>query len=290
MSNQKQDRKDGPSNSGYHFVQAYQNCKRKFYWQYVKGLEPIHMAPAILFGTAGHAGLEEWYKLHSQGSSISKKVKLSIEAAVSDLESRREHYYEMSKFEAHKQQLKDTFHQYGLQYEDQSFKVVSIEDSLEVELQYGDMFTGRLDLVVMQNDGRLMIMDHKFTSWSLSNFKRAVQANDQSTAYTLLWNKNNPQRRAAGVIFNLIRNYQGSIDFLQVPVYRSQVDVDIFEKEVSENLRDLSQRVIDPEASWPKNTDQCFSYNRACPFLELCQGAKFDGLIGVKYTTKEDRS
>lgn len=291
MSDQTMVKKqDGPSNSGYHFIQAYQNCKRKFYWQYIEGLEPIYRAPAILLGTAGHAGMEEWYRWHKQGASTSKKVKFAIDRAIEDLESRRDQYYDMGKFETHKRQLKDTFQQYALVYDEEPFKVIAIEESEEVSLKYGDIFTGRIDLTVMRNEGRLMIMDHKFTSWSLNNFKRAVQASDQATAYTLLWNRNHPQKLVSGVIFNLIRNYQGSIDFLQVPVYRAHADVEEFEREVSENLRDLAQRVIDPEATWPKNTDQCFSYNRACPFLELCQGVKFDGLIGVKYKKREDRS
>lgn len=281
---------DGPSAAGYHFVQAYQNCKRKFYWQYVKGLEPIHKAPAILLGTAGHVGMEAWYEQHKMGSTTSKKVKFAIDAAIGNLEEHYDEYYDPSKFEVHKRQLRDTFQQYGLQYDHEPFRVISLEESLEVTLKYGDLFTGRVDLVTLRDDGRVMIMDHKFTSWSLHNFKRAVQASDQATAYTLLWNKNHPKRPASGVIFNLIRNYQGKIDFLQVPVYRAQADVEVFESEVSENLRDLSQRAIDPEATWPKNTDHCFSYNRACPFLDLCQGVKYDGLVGVKYKKREDRS
>jgi hypothetical protein len=279
---------DGPSASGYHFVQAYQNCKRKFYHQYIQGLEENYRAPAILFGTAGHVGMEEWYRQHAQQSPISKKVKFATDAAIADAESRRDQYYDLSKLEVHKRQLKDTFHQYGLVYPDEPFKVVSIEENYEVTLDYGDIFTGRIDLVTLRNNGQLMIMDHKFTGWSLESFKRSVQASDQATAYCMLWNEHNPKRRAGGVIFNLIRNYQGRIEFAQVPVYRAQQDIDTFRREVSENLRDMAQRVIDPEATWPKNTDHCFAYNRACPFLELCQGVKFDGLIGTKYHKKEN--
>lgn len=232
--------------------------------------------------------MEAWYEQHKQGSTVSKKVKFAIDASISDLENHREQYYDMGKFEVHKRQLKDTFQQYGLVYPDEPFRVVALEAPEEIKLRYGDIFTGRLDLVTLQNDGRRMIMDHKFTSWSLENYRRAVQASDQATAYTLLWNRNHPDTPVSGVIFNLIRNYQGNISFLQVPVYRALQDVETFEKEVSENLRDLAQRAIDPEATWPKNTDQCFSYNQACPFLELCQGVKYDGLIGTKFKKRED--
>lgn len=279
---------DGPSSAGYHFVQAYQNCKRKFYNTYVRGLEGIYRSPAILFGTAAHVGMEEWYKQHAQGSVVSKKVKFATDAAIVDAESRRDQYYDPSKLEVHKRQLKDTFHQYGLVYFNEPFRVVGVEENYEITLQYGDIFTGRIDLVTLRDNGQLMIMDHKFTSWSLDNFKRSVQASDQATAYCALWNANNPKRRASGVIFNLVRNYQGKIEFAQVPVYRAQSDIDIFIREVSENMRDMAQRLIDPDSTWPKNTDQCFAYNSPCPFLELCQGVKYDGLIGTKFKVKEN--
>lgn len=281
---------DGPSESGFHFVQAYQNCKRKFYNRYVRGLEPTYSSPAILLGTAGHAGMEEWYTQHKAGSQVSKKIKFATDRAIAEVEARREKYYDPAKMEVHKRQLRDIFQQYGLHYSNEPFRVLGIEHSLEAPLKYGDVLTGRVDLSTLRNDGQLMIMDHKFTGWSLENFKRSVKASDQTASYMYLWNHNNPTRRCAGVIYNIIRNYQGKIEFAQVPVYRTQEDLDTFVREVSENMRDLSQRLIDPEATWPKNTDHCYAYNRACPFLELCQGIKFDGLIGTKFKQKEQHS
>lgn len=279
---------EGPSLSGFHFIQAYQNCKRKFYYQYVKGLVPVHRSPALLFGTAAHRAMEVWYAEVKAGSLTSKKVKFATDAGIAALEEQREQYYDPGKLETQKRQMRDTFMQYGLQYPNEMFTVIGSELSLETTLQYGDLFTGRVDIAVLWQDGRLMIMDHKFTGWSMESFKRSVQAGDQSTSYQLLWNRNNPKRPASGVIFNLIRNYQGSISFARVPVYRGQRDIEIFEAEVSENMRDLAQRLVDPSAVWPKNTDHCFAYNSACPFLDLCQGVKFDGLIGTKFTVQEE--
>lgn len=278
---------DGPSEAGYHFVQSYQNCKRKHYYTQILGLEPLYRSPAILFGTAVHTGLEEWYRQHKAGSSTSKKVKLGRDAALQSLDEHRHYYFDPTKAEVHRRQIIDTFQQYGLEYHEELFWVIAIEESLSHTLPSGDIFTGRLDLVTMQHDARIMIRDHKTTSWNMENVKRGLQVSDQASSYMMLWNKKNPTKRCAGVIFSIIRNYQGKTDFLQVPVYRTQKDIDLFEKEVTENLWDLAQRAIDPEATWPKNTDHCFSYNTACPFLELCQGSNFSGLIGVKFKQKE---
>ena len=288
MSHQKGTTQTGASPSGYHFVQSYQNCKRKFYWQYIRSLEPIHKAPALLLGSAGHEGLDEWYNQHSIGSSVSKRVKFATDRAIACIEESYDHYYDKSKFEAHKRQLRDTFQQYGLEYYDESLRVLSREDTLSVGLEYGDIFTGRMDLVALFGDGRRMIVDHKFTGWHMESFARSVKSSDQATAYTMLWNENFPGKRVGGVVFNIIRNYQGKIDFKRVPVYRAQGDVDEFKREVSENFRDLAQRAVDPEATWPKNTDHCFAYNSPCPFLDLCQGVKYDGLVGVKFKLREE--
>lgn len=278
---------DGPSESGYHFVQSYKNCKRKHFYTYIKALEPLYLSPALLLGTAGHVGLEEWYRKHQAGASPSQRAKAGRDAALGRLDDQRDLYFDPAKVEVHRRQLIDTFQQYGLEYYDENFKVLGVEHALSYTLPTGDIFTGRIDLSIMNHDARLMIIDHKFTGWNIDSFKRAQLTSDQATAYLMLWNKNNPSQRAAGVIFNIIRNYQGKTNFLQVPVYRTQKDIDQFEAEITEELGELAQRSINPTAQWSKNTDHCFAYNQPCAFLELCQGSKFDGLIGIKFKQKE---
>lgn len=279
---------DGPSEAGYHFVQSYKNCKRKHYYTYIRRLEPLYLSPAILFGTATHAGLEEWYRQHAAGASTTKKVKFGRDAALQRLDAQRHLYFDPAKIEIHKRQIIDTFQQYGLEYHEELFRVLAIEESLSCTLPSGDIFTGRIDLAVMGHDARLMIYDHKTTSWRLDNVRRGLMVSDQASSYMMLWNKEHPTKRCAGVVFSIIRNYLGKTEFLQVPVYRTQKDIELFEAEVTEELGDMSQRAINPNALWAKNTDHCYSYNKACPFLELCQGSKFDGLIGVKFKVKEE--
>jgi hypothetical protein len=91
-----------------------------------------------------------------------------------------------------------------------------------------------------------------------------------------------------GTIFNIIRSYKGEVDFDRLVVTVTPQDVEEFRLDAAHDFERMYEKLQAPdEARWPKNTDQCFKFNRPCPFLDICKGMEKDMLIGVKYKYRE---
>lgn len=275
------------SDSGYHFIQDYRNCKRCFYYRYVKRLVPLQKSPALLFGGCMHLAMETWYDLLSKGVPAHDRVRSALDTFEKEINKVRDEYSDEEFFIRDVQRGQDILRQYGLQYANESWLVDGIEVPLDVELPTGDVFTGRLDLVVHSGDGRRYIIDHKFTGWSMSNVIKTLQNSDQATAYKMLWEHNHPDKPINGVIFNICRAYKGKVDFHQLAVAKMPQDVKEFKAGIMDDLQDMANRLSNPDSVWPKNTDRCFDFNRPCEYLPLCQGVNYDGLIGIKYKIEE---
>lgn len=276
------------SNAGFHFVQDYKRCQKYWFNKYVRGLDPIHKSPALLFGESGHTALEAFYGAVRDGVPYHERGTLMKKAFIEAIDSHQEEYDYHDKFIDDRERASIVSDAYALQYASEYLKVLAIEESLEVELDNGQHFTGRIDMIVKLQEGQRYIMDHKFTGWSLNSFSKGVQNSDQATAYIMLWNEAHPEARVSGVIFNIIREYKGNVNFLRPIVVKTQADLEEFKLDLMDVQDDMAERVLNPEARWSKNTDSCFLYNRPCPYLDLCKGENYEGLIGVRYKLRTE--
>lgn len=276
----------GPSESGYHFLQDFRNCERYFKHKYVDNIEPMRIPNALIFGIAGHKGMEGYYQ--SSNLPIGKRINRAKEMFQQSLRE-NQHLYEYSDtyHEDLKRGLK-AFEEYGLYYANERWFIKSIEDTVSAWLTDEAFLTGRIDLVTTLESGRLYIADHKFTGWSIKLFRRTLEASDQATAYKLLWDATHPDMPVYGVIFNIIRSYKGEVDFDRLPLVVTPQQVEEFRLDAAHDFDRMYQKLVAPEkARWPKNTDQCFKFNRACPFLDICKGMNMEMLIGTKYRYRE---
>ena len=273
----------GPSESGFHFVQDYRNCKRYFYHKYVDDIESKDKPTAILFGIAAHRGLEEYYKLEKAGSlGLPQRIAKAVEAFKDEMQVLKQYYEYNDMFEADFARGQDLLREYGLTYSSDKWRIHSVESTLQHTFESGDIFTGRIDLVIVNEQGYLYVVDHKFTGWSIALFKKTQLTSDQATGYKLLWDSNNEQK-VRGTIFNIIRSYKGQTDYDRVVVTKTPADVEEFEQDMQADLIEMRQRLMDPNGRWPKNTDQCFKFNRLCPYADICQGMKnWQSLIGLR--------
>lgn len=277
----------GPSESGYHFIQDYRKCKRLFHHKYIIGLEPLHTSPTLLYGNAIHAGLESYYEALRDNKGMKIASNRLVSRFRESMAKVKEEYVEPDYWVKDLKKGEHLLQQYPLWYSQDitNYKVIGVEHDLWMPVgpSGSSRFTGRIDLVWSNNQGNRYIVDHKTTGWSIKNLKRTLGASDQATAYMALWNYHNPKMRVNGVIFNILREYQGSIDGDRLLVYKTQQDIDDFVEDLAYDITDLQNRIMDPKARWPKNTESCFLYNRPCPFLEICQGANYQSLVGLKF-------
>jgi hypothetical protein len=275
------------SSAGFHFIQDYKRCQRYWFHKYVNKLEPNTKSPALIFGESGHEALEDYYQSVIDKVPYHERGPIMKERFIKAIEERRDMYSYLDRYEEDLERASIISDAYALQYASEYMQPVAIEESLEVPLPNGQYFTGRVDLVVKTMQGQNYIMDHKFTGWSLNSFAKTVQNSDQATAYLMLWNETHPELQLSGVIFNIIREYKGNVNFLRPIVTKTKGDLEEFKLDLMDTQNDIVKRVLDPEARWPKHTESCFLYNRPCPFLDLCKGQNYEGLIDLKYTKRQ---
>lgn len=279
---------EGPSERGFHFVQDFRNCERYFKHFYLDDIEPLQKSPALLYGIAGHKGLETWYTMLKEGKTIQQRVKGALKSFEQEMYNVKEHYAYEDQWLTDLDKGKRTIQEYALVYSHETWKIHTVEQTLEKTLDSGDKLTGRIDLVVTSPQGINYIMDHKFTGWSVESFSRTLDASDQAAAYKMLWEAHYPDIPVKGTVFNILRNYKNDIKFRQHSVHKTDEDVREFEQGIRETFEEMNNKLADPYYSWPKNTDQCFKYNRACPFLDICKGMKnWENLIGTKYQYRD---
>jgi len=270
------------SDSGFHFMQDYIKCQQYFYWRYVKQLQPVHKPSPLIYGGAIHAGLEAWYKGMQENEHIELRLKHMLESFKATMQEDEAEYAEHEWYEKDHDRGLLVLQAYAEHYPKEPFKVLAVEEPVDIELPTGDHFTGTMDLIVEQ-EGRVLIYDHKTTGWSMELAVRSLSTSDQATGYTMIHNYLHPDRQAVGLVFNMLRNVKSVIEFSRSLVVKSRADQERFNGDVTYTLSEIARKLSNPEERWVRNTGNCFAYNRACPFLELCQGANFEGLIGVKY-------
>lgn len=276
----------GPSESGYHFLQDFRNCERYFKHKYVDNIEPMTTPSALLFGISGHKALEEFYKHPTQ--PLGKRVRMAKRAFTDSMYNVQESYEYRDQFEQDMRRGEKAIEEYGLTYASERLFIKSVEDTVTAELGQGMRLTGRIDLVATIESGRLYIVDHKFTGWSIKMFKRTLEASDQATAYKLLWDSTHPDMPVYGTIFNIVRSYKGEVEFDRVVNVITNDAVEEFRLDAIEDFTRMYNKLVNPElARWPKNTDQCLKYNRPCPFMDICKGMNLEMMIGSKYKYRE---
>lgn len=277
----------GPSESGFSFIQQFSNCQRKFYYTYIVGLEVVQASPAIMFGINMHAAMASWYEAYKDGLLLHDRVIKAKETFISEHNNCKDRYVEPGLFEGDLYDGKNMIEEYGLRYCDEVWTIRAIEESIEYRFKSGLRITGRTDLVVTSKEARNYIVDHKTTKWAIASLIRQLNRSDQASCYIFLWNKKNPEIPVCGVIFNIMRRSKSTCDFKQHLVIKSKDEIDNFVESAEETLTQITDKITKPNAIWTTNTDRCFDYNRACPFIGICPGDGYESLLGTVFKLKE---
>lgn len=258
------------SESGFHFIQAYIRCQRQFYHTVIDKLGLTRMAPPLVFGTAIHEGLAEYYKDFPKFIWTIRLGRAKVKFAQAMAEMKGE-YEDFSKYEGDLQKGHDLLADYAAKYGaiDQNWfaEIEGIEEQLETKiLPTSDVFTGRIDLRYINQDGRRYIMDHKTTNWFLDKLIKTLSVSDQATGYIWLWNKKHPDAPVDGLVYNVL----GNKEFVRHLVSRSELQLQEFERKAAIVLDEIARKVNSPVENWIKNTDNCYLYNRQCDYYDLC--------------------
>lgn len=284
---------EGPSEAGYHFIQDWRRCEQYWAYAYYYGIEPLHTPPVLLYGIAMHEAMEAWYLSLMHGQPVHQRVKDAKLMFEASMVSMRDHYLYEDTFNDDMHKGLSTLEQYGMEYSKESYVVETtpdgrpaIEIGCKTELPTGDVFTGRIDLCVRGPQGTRYVVDHKTTGWAINSLERTLRVSNQATGYLWLWNENFPDMPANAVIFNVLRNSKGSIEFRQPVVHKTDEDIERFKADCTKTLNEIAVEVSRSVPHFTMNTDSCFKFNKPCPYLELCQGTNYELLLGTKFKLK----
>lgn len=241
-------------------------CLRLFYWRHERHLVPVVPSLPLAYGRAVHACLAEHYRGATAGQALAAFEKAWQEdTAMLDEESAWDNKRNPYRWA-------EVFMQYRDFYRVEPFKVRSVEVSTLLPLVEGDLYlAGLIDLVV-EMDGRVVIIDHKTTSYMPPEFFSSFTIKHQFTAYILaatrLLELSEPPELIANCILVTDRQVPPSKLFVRYPTRRNRYQLEAWHDEVVGWWQVV--RACRASGNWPRNDDRCFRWKPGCPYHVLC--------------------
>lgn len=244
-------------------VETYNTCERKHFYQYAEKLEPLRESRALVVGTLFHEYCEKYFKcvqsLQESGQfSYEEKEKLVTQISLEFAEKEDD----IETFTILKNYLR-------LQVLD-SFRVMSVEQHFVCEISPGVDLSFKVDLIVQDNSGRFIIVDHKTVQNPFKDYELKIKP--QLVLYLVALLKGGYP--VDGVAYSQIKKKPAKTD----------TDADIYvykELEVTEKRKETAQRELvnvakrigqrrsNPEF-WEQNTTRNTGNCTYCIFRDLC--------------------
>lgn len=269
------------SSLGYHMINTFQNCPRKWYIKYICGILPTKLGKALLFGKAWHEGMEVFYS----GACAASMETLAEESYQKILATLAESRLQFRSEEDYTEAITKAGILFQVWYKEigqklhSEYEILMVEKELRPKL--GDAFTMtiRPDAVVRHRaTGRIDIPEHKTTSYSIVSQLDTVMRNDQATAYIWGFLKTNPQYALnfGGVLLDVCYNRSKVTEVKQQTIVRNRSTLAEFELSLLGVFLDLSQRIrgleIKPDLLpmlFPRNGGACSSFG--CEYESICR-------------------
>jgi hypothetical protein len=261
--------KDGASASGFHFLSDYKKCQRYFQLRYMERLVRKFQSTKLIYGKNIHLALEEWYRMLKAGHTLAERKAEMLKVFSNSMQDSRPAYVEEEYFNADCIAGVQTLEAYADRWTAEGWNVLAIEQELETKLPGGATLTGRVDLVIEDFYRSVYVVDHKTTGWSIDMLTRTLQISDQTSAYIVLWNANNPKKKAHGAIYNILRKNKSVIDFARPPILKCDEDIEDFVADAQDTFDEIAWRIAE-NRRWNCNKSSCMAFNRPCDYYEIC--------------------
>lgn len=267
------------SPAGFHFMEEFKNCKRKWYYHHLLGWEPDRKPFQLIFGGCFHRGKEVFYKTGSASKAV-KAYAAELKETRSELED-PSRFYEtlLARGQIMLMRWIDRLGKNDLKV----YKILGVEQEETARLPNGYMFTFRIDVAMKTPGGSVYIFDTK-TSWYSANLQsEQVETSDQGTAYLYGWNQLHKNEPAVGLIPDCIYWNLNTEDPEKIActraslVRRSAEELNSWATGAMMTFKDMALRVRalkteGVDATFDRTTSYCLSYNRKCEYLDVCRG------------------
>jgi hypothetical protein len=247
----------------FSLLNMYATCPKMYEWRVVKGLVLVEGSSVpLVFGTAIHAALDEWYK-----SKDVEKAEGVFEREWEGMEG---------KDRSGKRTLatgKGLLRAYDHRYRDADVELMESEWAFELDLGGGFYYCGKVDKVVKWL-GALAVVDHKTTTGMSDMFMQKVWPNMQFGGYVIA-----AREKYAGVNIIVLDalavskvakkvEKRADEDLGRAVAQLEEWEVEWVRKEIMSAVVDVSR--AEDEGHFRCNMAQCIQYNALCPYRRLC--------------------
>lgn len=275
-------------------IAAFRACPRKFWWNYIRRIEPqgqnIHLHAGASFAAAMNAARFAFYV---KGETADDAVMMGVAALC-------QHWgptYEAPEGENKSLDrmmlaVVEYFHEYPL--ETDLIKPLKIsEGKIATEITFalpldeaprhpitGDpiIYAGRFDMIG-ERDGVLFIVDEKTTSQLGPTWANQWTLRSQFTGYA--WGAKSYGYPVAGAIIRGISILKEKYGHAQVITYRPEWQINRWLHQINRDIERMVQSYLTQE--WDFNLDHSCSAFGACPYLRLCENIDPEPFIPLYY-------
>ena len=266
-------------------VQCYQDCPRKFFYEYLLGWRPSMPSNHLHFGKCAHLALEH---IHLNGCTVQSVIDaleiFNTEYRMIFPESTDEIFHPKTPA-----RFFDALIEYVRTYRDDLTHYTLYKTEFGGTVSLGEDFTlaFKMDTILQDNyTGLYCSLEHKTAQGNyLSNhYSTQHEMGIQVGTYTHVLNCLFPPQEVSGVIINVIclKKVKKSetilarypINLSNEQMYGWLENTTAWMKSIKADRYALMQESPSDDVmrSFPKNGRSCTNYNKACPYLGLCQG------------------
>lgn len=305
----------------YSAISTFLNCRRKYWYRYIRCLEQKDRPVWFATGTAIHMALEHWYN----GMSVDE-VQRIIADYFTDTHPETDDAERQKEWQEQYELAAKMFANYVQQYPQEQFKVLATE--VEFDLKVGKvLLSGKIDALIEYN-GKLWLMEHKTARYINYDYRKKLSMDLQNTLYTWAMSKWQGQP-IAGVLYNVLAKdfpkkpevlksgklstaksqsttpelYRAAIkenglredDYLEYLNWLEGNQKDYFYREwlpigkdeqanVLSEIKKVIRDARAKSACYYRNTAQCHSFGQ-CGYWDACVSPDPEGVLEVGYVT-----
>jgi len=272
----KVERTSGSSACGHSFVSAYQDCPRRWYLKFELGIATKYTPKQLTYGLAWHKAIETFHG----GDTGFNSLKVGLE--IIEQANQNDQYEYQEDYIADSQRFAPMFSSWVQQIGNQvreKYSVLSLEETISVELPNGFVFTGRLDeLLQNRESGAVYIAEHKSTAFSLTEMERSVFVGDQVPGYMALVRASRPDlaERLSGCLLDVTYQRGSKVEARLSTLYYDEQDTARLLLNINGILAELSQKIeavrngVTDALLFPRNGAACSRFR--CPYESICRG------------------
>lgn len=255
-------------------------CLRLYYWAHERGIVPIEPRLPLIYGVSCHSCLES----HYHGAPAGEALQSFETTWKRELGDKVNEYWDKDP-KRNPRRWAEVYMLYRRRYPAEPWKPYilpngkpAIEVPFFLPLTEDLALAGIIDLII-EHLNRIMLMDHKTTSYLNQKWIEGFNPNHQFSSYLLAGNELLRPKKPIDTLFvNAIKVHPTEMKiealFDRIPTTRSLAQLQASKEELIGWWSVV--RACRTYGNWPRNDDRCGRWPDMCPYHSLCIDVETD--------------